>query len=227
MPAITNLYLGFDPGGASGGNRFGWSICREVDGWLEPPDKTGLAKEAWYALNQVKSAIPSFGDPNSLRVLAAGIDAPLFWTRTAIRTIDGRIKLALQDTGFCPKKLPNTPAAINSLYGAVSVQGPLLAKHLNDTWPCLTITECYPRALEHLLARTGEHQEDHQMLMRLTDGMNADTGENHERDATLAAISAWAAIRQDTTRWRDLYRLEPNPITPFDLPVSYWMPIPR
>lgn len=125
MPATIDIYLGFDPGGASGGNRFGWSICREVDGWLEPPEKTGLAKEAWDALNQVEGAIRSFGDPNSLRVLAAGIDAPLFWTKTAIRTIDDRIRLELQATGFCPKKLPNAPAAINSLYGAVSVQGPV------------------------------------------------------------------------------------------------------
>ena len=226
MPVTIDIYLGFDPGGGSGKGRFGWSICRAVDGRLEPPAKTGLAKEAWDALNQVKSAIPSFGDPNSLRVLAAGIDAPLFWTRTAVRAIDDRIKLALQDTGFCPRKLPSTPAAINSLYGAVSVQGPLLAKHLNDTWPHLTITECYPTALEHLLAHTGGHKEEYQMAKCLTDVLDA-AGKDHEKDATLAAISAWAAIRQDTTRWRDLYLLEPDPINPFNIPVSYWMPSPR
>lgn len=214
MPATIDIYLGFDPGGASDGGSFGWSICREVDGRLEPPAKIGLATDAWDALNKVKKAIPSFGHPNSLRVLAAGIDAPLFWSRVGKRVFDDKEHLGAK------------PIPINSLRGADVVQGPLLAKHLNDTWPRLTITECFPKALEKVLARTGEYQEDHQMLKCLTDGMNADTGKNHERDATLAAISAWAAIHQDTTRWRDLYLLQWDPITPFDLPVSYWMPIP-
>ena len=215
MPATIDIYLGFDPGGASDGGSFGWSICREVDGRLEPPAKTGLATDAWDALKKVKSAIPSFGDPNSLRVLAAGIDAPLFWSKVGERVFDDEKHLGVR------------PIPVNSLRGAAVVQGPLLFKHLSDTWSDLVITECFPRALEHVLAHTGEYQEDHQMLKRLTDGMNAARNHNHERDATLAAISAWAAIRQDTTKWRDLYLLQPNPITPFALPVSYWMPIPR
>ena len=219
MPATINLYLGFDPGGAGrpkDKGKFGWSICREVDGWLEPPDKTGLAKEAWDALNQVKDAIASWENDGSAYLLhAAGIDAPLFWNRTGKREIDNEEHLGAR------------PIPIGALYGAAAVQGPLLAKHLNDTWPHLAITECYPKALELVLASTGEHQEDHQMLMRLTHGLNATSGKNHERDATLAAISAWAAIHQDTAKWRDLYRLEPNPINPFNLSVSYWMPIPR
>ena len=34
MPDATNVILGFDPGGKSGGSSFGWSICTEVDGIL-------------------------------------------------------------------------------------------------------------------------------------------------------------------------------------------------
>ncbi len=217
MPESINLFLGFDPGGAGppnhGGN-FGWSICREVNGQLVPPATTGLARNAWDALNQVRNAIRFPGYQTNARVLAAGIDAPLFWTRTGRRTIDNQNNLGV------------TPMAINSLQGSVLVQGPLLVKHLRDAWGDLTITESYPRALEHLLPHTGNHQAEHEMVQRLTEHMAADPGQNHERDATICAVSAWASIHQNRATWQDLYLLECNPITPFDIPVSYWMPIP-
>ena len=217
MPESMDIFLGFDPGG-SGGKRarkgkFGWSICREVDGQLQCV-KTRLAKEAWNALEQVKKELARYNSQGSTCVLAAGIDAPLFWTKTAIRTVDDCIE---QKSGI-------RPLAINSLRGAAAVQGPLLAKHLSDTWAPLSITESYPKALECLLARNRKHQTAHQMVQRLTEGMAIATGRNHRRDATLGAVSAWAAIRQPAN-WQDLYPLEPDPINPFTIPVSYWMPI--
>ena len=45
----TGFILGFDPGGQGkrgGKGNFGWSICKEVDGCLQPPCKTGLARDA-------------------------------------------------------------------------------------------------------------------------------------------------------------------------------------
>ena len=210
MPEAMNIFLGFDPGGAgTGKGNFGWSICREVDGKLERVT-TGLAKEAWDALNQVKDELERYNGQGSARVLAAGIDAPLFWTKTAIREVDDFIK---QKSGI-------RPIPINSLYGAAAVQGPLLAKHISDTWDSLPITESYPRVLEHQLTRIGKHQ----MVQRLTKCLSDATGKNHERDATLGAISAWAAIRQPAN-WQNLYLLEPDPINPLAIPVSYWMPI--
>jgi len=212
MPESMDIFLGFDPGGAGRpedkGN-FGWSICREDSGKLQRV-KTGLAKEAWDALNQVKGELEIYNRQGSARVLAAGIDAPLFWTKTAIREVDDFIK---QKSGI-------KPIPINSLYGAAAVQGPLLARHISDTWNSLPITESYPRVLERQLTRIGKHQ----MVQRLTEGLNAKRGENHERDATLGAISAWAAIRQPAN-WQNLYLREPDPINPFDISVSYWMPI--
>ena len=211
MPEAMNIFLGFDPGGAgTGKGNFGWSICREVDGKLERVT-TGLAKEAWDALNQVKDELTRQG---STRVLAAGIDAPLFWTKTGKREVDA----------FIEQKSGIKPIPINSLYGAAAVQGPLLAKHLSDTWDSLLITESYPKALECQLAYTRKHQAEYQMVQCLTAGLNAETGQNHQRDATLGAISAWAAIRQPAN-WQNLYLLEPGPINPFDISVSYWMPI--
>ena len=209
MFETINLYLGFDPGGVGS---FGWSVCREVGGQLEPPIETGLADNAWDALNRVKVAIADLGHQGNARVLAAGIDAPLFWAATGGRTIDSPVNLGV------------APIQINSLRGAVAVQGPLLVKHLRDVWSDLEITESYPGALGHLLAQGG-HPEEYQMAQRITAGLNANRGRNHERDATLCAVSAWAAIHQPAN-WQNLYQLEPNPITPFDAAVGYWMPVP-
>ena len=210
MSEAMNIFLGFDPGGAgTGKGNFGWSICGEVDGQLQRV-KTGLAKEAWDALNQVKGELESYNRQGSARVLAAGIDAPLFWTKTGKREVDA----------FIEQKSGIKPIPINSLYGAAAVQGPLLARHISDTWNSLPITESYPRVLEHQLTRIGKHQ----MVQRLTKYLSDATGKNHERDATLGAISAWAAIRQPAN-WQNLYLREPSPINPFDIPVSYWLPI--
>ena len=209
MPETINLYLGFDPGGIS---HFGWSICREVAGQLEPPARTGLADNARDALNQVLDAIAPCAVKATVRVLAAGIDAPLFWSSTGGRMIDNQATLGV------------TPIPINGLRGSVVVQGPLLVRHLSGVWGDLQITESYPGALEHLLGQ-GRHPEELQMAQRLTAGLNANPGQNHERDATLCAVSAWAAIHRPAN-WQNLYQQqEPDTITPFDIPVGYWMPI--
>ena len=214
MPESMNLFLGFDPGGAGKGKgNFGWSICREVGGQLERVE-TGRAREAWDARSQVKEALKRCNGQGIPHVMAAGIDAPLFWTKTAIREVDAFIK----------QKSDIRPQPINSLYGAAIAQGPLLAKHLRGVWGDLKITESYPRALEHLLGQGG-HPKELRMVQRLTDGLNANPGQNHERDATLCAVAAWAAIHPQLDNWQDLYRREPEPITLFDIPVSYWMPI--
>ncbi len=209
MPETVNLYLGFDPGGVG---HFGWSICREVAGQLEPPAKTGLANNARDALNRVSAAIAPCAVKATVSVLAAGIDAPLFWSSTGGRVIDNQATLGVAHM------------AVNSLPGSVVVQGPLLVRHLRDVWDDLKITESYPKALEHLL-KQGGHPKEYQMMQRLTAGLNANRGENHKRDATLCAVSAWAATRQPAN-WQNLYPLESCPINPFAIPVSYWMPIP-
>ena len=219
MFETINLYLGFDPGGVGS---FGWSVCREVGGQLEPPIETGLADNAWDALNRVGGAIADIEHQGNARVLAAGIDAPLFWTGTGQREIDVILRQALRDRGFPPHKLGGTVQAINSLQGSCVIQGPLLVRHFwASRWSGLLITESHPRVLDHLLPYT----EEYQMAQRITAGLDADTGQNHERDATLCAVSAWAAIHQPAN-WQNLYQREPNPITPFDAAVGYWMPVP-
>ena len=210
MSETINLYLGFDPGGK---RNFGWSVCREVGGQLEQPARTGRVNNAWDALDRVKVAIADLGHQGNARVLAAGIDAPLFWAAAGGRAIDSSVSLGVD------------PIHINGLRGAVVVQGPLLAKHLRGVWSDLVITESYPRGLWHLLAQ-GRHPEEYQMAQRITAGLNANTRRKHERDATLCAVSAWAAIHKPPN-WQNLYQKEPDSLAPFDIPVSYWMPVPH
>ena len=212
MPESSGFILGFDPGGV--GN-FGWSVCSAASDHLQQPFKTGLADDAWDALGQVKKVVGSFDVLGKPQVLAAGIDAPLFWGRTGKRKVDDVLRQALRRSKFPTPG--GTVQQVNSLRGACLVQGVLLARYLRDWKPGLPITETHPKALLHLLHHSGQPE------MRLIEGLE-NRDREHERDATLSAIGAWAMNRR-LPGWRDLYSEEPTPVQPFDTPVAYWMPI--
>ena len=82
------------------------------------------------------------------------------------------------------------------------------------------ITEAHPKALCYLLRHRGP-PDTVNMVQCLTAGLD-----DHERDATLAAVGAWAMKRR-LPGWSNLHDRECCPVQPFDTPVSYWMPIPR
>ena len=212
MCDLNNYILGFDPGGQ--GN-FGWSICSVVNGQLMPSPVTGLANDAQDAINQVQAALP-----DNAAVLAVGIDAPLLWSNAGNRNVDGILRGALGALENNSFPIPSV-LAVNSLWGSVTVQGVLLARHLSGAWPNLTITESHPRALRCLLHDRGQPATVG-MVNNLTAGLD-----DHELDATLAAVSAWAATHQNQpgTGWQNLYGQEPQLVGPFDLDASYWMPM--
>ena len=209
MPGPDGIILGFDPGG--GGN-FGWSICLTDDGQLEKPLKTGLAHDALSARNAAKNFVDENPAAKGLQVPAAGIDAPMYWGRSGNRVKDDILREELRKIGLKVRVL-----AVNSLWGAVLVQGVLLGKYLRQEWKDLPITECHPNALRPLLKHSEQHKVV-EMMDKLTEGTK-----DHELDATLAAISAWAMVHLPHG-WRDLYELEPQPVQPFGTPVAYWMP---
>ena len=100
MPERMDFILGFDPGGQ--GN-FGWSVCRIDGDKLRRPAKTGLANNAQDAIDQVERSIEKLSDgfPEEPRVLAAGIDAPMFWSITGgNRRVDEIVRTVLKDKGF-------------------------------------------------------------------------------------------------------------------------------
>lgn len=206
----VNVILGFDPGGR--GN-FGWSICPVVNGRLAAPFRTGLADQALHAVQAVQRALP--GNAN---VLAAGIDAPLLWSRVGNRDVDQQLRNALNNNPF---PIPRV-IALNSLWGAVTVQGVLVAYHVAVDWPCAVLTESHPRALRCLL-----HAHGQPATVAMVDHLTLEMCD-HELDATLAAVSAWAATHQNQpgTGWQNLYEQEPGLVAPFDFDASYWMPMP-
>ena len=211
MPQSAGLILGFDPGGVG---RFGWSVCNATPEALARL-QTGLADDAVGALHDVEKAIESCGLQGNPSVIAAGIDAPMFWGTKGNREIDAVLRSALRDTQFPTPG--GTVQQVNSLRGACLVQGVLLGKYIQERWN-VPITETHPKALLHLLSLPGQFD----IGVRVTDltrGLN-----EHERDATLSAVAAWAMIRK-APGWRDLYAHEPNPIQPFDTPVGFWMPL--
>lgn len=231
-PEVKNLVLGFDPGGSgksgSKGN-FGWSICSEVNGLLQERLKTGLAFDAWDAIKKVKDAVAYFGDQGYSCVRAAGIDAPLLWNKrgdnNGRRGADYVLIEALEQALF-PKPAMNTVLAVNSLRGADVVQGLLLVRHLSTTWD-IVITESHPTALEYLVHHIGQPQTV-QMVQAVTAGLVPTDKKdplNHKKDATLSAVSAWAAL-QTPPQWQNIYDGDLGLINPSQIPVGYWMPIP-
>ncbi len=214
MPNVNNFVLGFDPGGKAGAGGFGWSICEVVNGVLMPPiaGQMGVAHDALEARDRVMAALPD----NAI-VTAAGIDAPLFWGSRGYRHVDQVLKDNLAEVA-------NSVCHINGMRGACLVQGIVLAHHLRERemWQRLEITECHPRVLHHLLEVAGEAG----MVQGLMVNIGPDRGD-HIRDATRAAISAWAmAQNRNGNDWIDLYPYEPDPVHQFDPPVHYWMPNP-
>ena len=214
IPEAKNLFLGFDPGGKG---KFGWIICHEVGGSLQSRPTTGLADNAWDAMTQVEDALVQLDPHCDSPVLAAGIDAPLMWDergdKQGRRKVDDILSDALKDNGL----KGNPVLALNSLYGSVVVQGSLLARRLSATWD-LVISESHPTVLKRLL-RLMESPE-WRMAQELTIGLN-----DHKKDATLSAISAWAAIRKPA-QWQNLYDQDARLFNPCGIPVTYWMPIP-
>lgn len=248
MAGLNGIVLGFDPGGK--GN-FGWSVCSYTSG--KPGNleliKTGLADDAWDALSRVKDAMKCNDFPKGYPVLAAGIDAPLFWSREGNREIEFYLRKVLKGNKF-PRPPHKTVLHVNSLMGACSVQGPLLAKyvHEEEDWEGEPIvTESHPTALLYLVNHIRQRKTV-EMVDRLTREFNEvkrlrrlkwrgekkdvkEGPEGHRLDATLAAVSGWAAWEAHQSSrpagWKDLYDKEPKPVKqPFGTPVSYWMPIP-
>ena len=217
MPERMDFVLGFDPGGK--GN-FGWSVCGTDGDKLRRPAKTGLANDARDAIDQVERSIKKLSDglPKEPRVLAAGIDAPMFWSKTGgNRKVDEIVRKALTDKGFPGANVGGTVQDVNSLQGACLVQGILLGKYLHEKYTTLEITEAHPKALRHLLKESGQSGK----IIPLMEGLGLVA---HEQDATLAAFAAWS-MHERSPGWRDIRSSEEGSVQPFDTPVSYWMPI--
>lgn len=102
MVGPMDVILGFDPGGKTG-SKFGWCICQSDTGQLRVW-KTGRSTNAKDALEKVSAELPP-----SARVIASGIDAPMFWTNTGERRVDSIIRDAGRGNE-CPNPGHQPPA---------------------------------------------------------------------------------------------------------------------
>ena len=190
---------------------------------MAPPAITDLATDALHAIRSVRERLDLMATPNSPIVLGAGIDAPLFWSNRGYREIDDILDMDMANTGFPrPGGRGRIVQSVNSLRGACLVQGPLLVRHLTCAYDGLQITESHPKVFDRLLRHSGQPE-----LLAMAEALTNNLRE-HQMDATLCAVAAWAMLHcQNSPQWRNLYLQESDPITPFEIPVSYWMPIPQ
>ena len=137
--------------------------------------------------------------PGSPRILAAGIDAPMFWSSRGDRAVDEIIRKTLVANGFPSGKAGGAVQAVNALRGAYSAPGVLLGKYRHETGNS-KITETHPTALLYLLQASGQAGTIKSRIGGLNDP---------EHDATIAGFAAWSMLKPPPG-WRDLYQ-EENP----------------
>lgn len=191
------ILLGLDPGGDK---NFGWCISQYTDEMPMVSLACGLSSNAHQAIQYALAAIPK-----GSTLAAAGIDAPLFWSKTGARNADITVRHAIKQAGA--PHVSGTVQDINSLRGACLIQGMLAALELRDRFPELPITEAHPKALRWLSPHL----------------LDIEARSEHERDAMLATVSAWAAYKRPSD-WEDLFAHEENAFTPVSMPVYYMMP---
>lgn len=192
--------LGFDPGGI---NNFGWAALDIEENGRCADLKTGVVSTAREAVQQAKKNA-------GINPAGVGIDAPLFWVQEGDRRADAFIRRRVVAAGGHS----GTVSSVNSLRGACLVQGILTACLAAESWPSAVITEAHPKALLRIHNDARGFVAENLLQKNL---------EEHERDAALAAFSAWAAVVAHPA-WHNLALAETAPFFPGGKPLTYWFP---
>jgi hypothetical protein len=208
------IYVGFDPGGFGA---FGWAVASG--------DSLPLKITGHSLANHAQGAFAAAIECASNAIDGIGIDAPLFWNPAGDRLVDQTVRRAIMQLGSHSA----TVGAINSLQGACLIQGILVAilcqSELARTIP---ITESHPKALLWLLGLAAKNRKPDALSFRDLHGyvfsVPSELMSEHERDAALGAVAAFAA-HSKKDGWQDLYSREINPVTPLKPPPGYWMPV--
>ena len=197
MIVRSRWWVGADPGGK--GN-FGLAFI----------DDRGCVRCATVSsVDEAVRKIVAAGKPMGL-----GIDSPMWWSssvgggRRADRRIRDRYGIA-----------PGTVQSANSLRGAVLIGGALLASHVRAAFPDTCITESHPKALLVALDLDGADVADRFEL-------SADWRNEHERDATIAAVCAREGFngRWKTNLAEQRDEQEQDPCDYWLAPVAYFWP---
>ncbi len=212
---MVEVLVGLDPGGRGA---FGWATVEDAH---ELPLRILASGVANCAAEAVQRAVASV---KSAHVLAAGIDAPLYWVACSDRFADGHLRNAI-----CQRGAPGgTVQHVNSLRGACLIQGMMGALLLRRDNAELPISEAHPKALLWLLkvaaAGTPPPSVSLDTLGTFFRSEHHDQPSEHERDAMLGALSAWALLHRPVG-WCDLSRMDEGAISPLTPPPAYWMPL--
>ena len=210
------LILGFDPGGVK---QFGWCVTEDTPTGELKLRRSGIAD---HAAGAVSSALQSVDNLDEIG--GVGIDSPLYWVTKGTRRADTLIRREM--SRFGAPNVGGTVQQVNSLRGACLAQGIMTAQLLRSEAPTVRITESHPKALLWLIEVATKERPviDVRMshLGKFIAG-EADTLSDHQRDAALGAVAAWAMF-VGLPGWRDLFLDEDQTFVPV-APVEYWMPI--
>jgi hypothetical protein len=208
----TQLYLGFDPGRAGA---FGWCIAKGNEMLPLTVISRGIVNNAQQALEVAQSI--------KEEISGVGIDSPLFWRPDGDRIVDSEIRqrlIGLHVHG-------GTVNHVNSMRGACLIQGMMTAMLIREEYPKIRITESHPKAMLWLLQIANDGNPVEKVTLAMLNnyfvGENLNAASDHERDASLAALSAWA-MENHPEDWDNLYIRENNAISPLNPPPEYWMP---
>ena len=197
-----SVWTGADPGGK---RKFGVAALFE-DGEVES-ERVSCAREAvdWI-------------DERRFNPLGVGVDAPLWWSSgpSGWRHADQWL--------ICQyPQAQKTVMPINSIRGAVLIQGFLFAAEFRRRFPNLAVTEAHPKLVLH--ARNQTFDALAQEFGLTMDSQIVDEENDDRRDAILAALAAREGF---SGNWpRDLACLPPLtgeqiPSSRHLVPVNYW-----
>lgn len=209
------FFLGFDPGGVTLKKR------RKDQSPPGPPPYFGVAalvlgpptRCVAARVNSVAAAVRWAAEHCPVTPAGAGIDTLLTWE-------DGENGWRGQDIWLRNnyREFRERVASPNSLLGAMSIQGPVLAMRLRERWPGLPITETHPKMLESVL---GSDAPD--SLRSAIEFVSRNKDESRNEDEKDAVISAWVAAKASlTSRTRDLNAEGRNLIRPVPSTTYLW-----
>lgn len=186
---MTNLYLGYDPGGG------GAHGVAAIDDYSAACETVTTAEDAirWFK-----------GRCEKQPPIALGVDTLTLWSTgpAGWRPADRALRSAYP-------RVVNSIASPNSLYGSMPVGGAAVAIALRGLFPDVKITETHPKVLYFCLTEAIYDFTDSrdEMIRRLIEwvGRPCDVGSEHGWDAL---VSAYAAREWRSGKWtHDLHRL--------------------
>jgi predicted nuclease with RNAse H fold len=192
---MTDIYLGFDPGGAKSfgvalfdGDRLATSTVSTVDDAIN------------WAIRKCGSRQP----------VAAGIDTLLHWatTRSGMRPCDLKLRASYP-------AVKNSVMTPNSLYGAMAIGGMALAMRLRNVWPKIVLNETHPKLILHTLRNERYNHKTVGAAIEWFVSQSSCSEEiihgEHELDA---AVSAWVTRDGLADGWPNIIGPEANLLFP-------------